>query len=159
MQTNILLWTMGKKRCVYPHGKCWKHWFSTKLFTLSTAAHREKCHTEENRCVFCGNLKSLKNRHSSFWEKMWKTNKLCYGNQKWKNTQIFLLVLTEKKVWIFEKICKRKKGFWKRRRILTVTDRENAPYHLNLNRHCRFWYIFRSLQKDEDHEGSCFYAL
>ena len=42
---------------------------------------------------------------------MWKTNKLCYGNQKWKNTQIFLLVLTEKKVWIFEKICKRKKGF------------------------------------------------
>lgn len=66
MQTNILLWTMGKTWLGYPHAKRLEPNFSTKLFTLSTTSVEKFRGKMGNKCVFCGNLKSPKNRHSIF---------------------------------------------------------------------------------------------
>ena len=98
LQKNTHLWTMGKSLGVYPHGKRGKHGFSTRLFTLSTVVHREICGQKENKCLFCGNLKMPKIRHSSFGEKMSCLDKLSYGNRFLKISQTFLWVLTAKKV-------------------------------------------------------------
>ena len=162
----MTLWTMGKSLGIYPHGKRGKHGFSTRLFTLSTVMHREICGQKENKCLFCGNLKMPKIRHSSFWEKMSCLDKLSYGNRFLKISQTFLWVLTAKKVWKFIKFLKKKKGIWKKmeniksKQVKDIWKWMKDIWWIWILPTSSVWYIFRSsFAQWEDHEGSCFYAL
>ena len=80
MATNMLLWKKWRNPLFYPQRKALERKFSTKLFTLSTVSVEKDCGKKENRCVFCGFLKSPKIRHFYFSEKYPEICKSNYGN-------------------------------------------------------------------------------